>query len=162
MFDCSAVSWELYSCSFFISKNATNDKSKGCAYVDILYTCMMVIIMLMEHPEPRPHAGIRQCEFWRIKYFLWRRLDTSKVQPFTIFCFHSSCELGHVRIFQGWEWFLSCLLIRHAQLNVNHLNCSRLIYDCLRNYILYQFSNFWYLYVTFNFLARCICNSSSI
>ena len=74
--------------------------------------------------------------------------------PFTIFCFHSSCELGHVRIFQGWEWFLSCLLIRHAQLNVNHLNCSHLIYDCLRNYILYQFSNFWYLYVTFHFTLQ--------
>ena len=57
-------------------------------WTKILYTCMMVIIMIMEHREPRPHAGFTEnVEFeWRYKR-IWKGIKLKFLCSLTTFCF---------------------------------------------------------------------------
>ena len=100
----------------------------------ILYTCMMVIIMIMEPREPRPHAGFTEnVEFeWRYKR-IWKGINLKFLCSLTTFCFPFFVWIGpclnyfsRMRIVFGFPSHTSYAT------NVNHLNCSYFIYDCLR------------------------------
>ena len=97
---------------------------------------MMVIIMIMEHREPRPHAGFTEnVEFqWRYKR-IWKGIILKFLCSLTTFCFSFFVWIGpcqnyfsRMRIVFGLPSHTSYAT------NVNHLNCSYFIFDCLRKF----------------------------